>query len=397
MVFVLYLLQYSSMFNMGSKIKRECLLIVDIGSGSIGMALVHYKPEQSTPTIIWSHRESCLFKGKTDKSVLKHIQTTLINSFLEFGSVGLKKMHQYDSRQRVDSVKITISAPWSLTVTKSIKYENKEPFVVNEKLIKQLEAAAEKEVKSSASKSKIKDSNLTIINQKSISWRVNGYQTDIDNSPKGNRLELSYLTVLTEQSLIDTINESVEKILPKATIGFDSFMSIYYNTLRHMRPNTAEACLIDVTDEAVEMGIVRDNILTYTNHIPYGSRTLAREIENLAQIPQEEAYGLLKNEFAASTKTNDQIQATFSAFDLKLASLFKETGDSLSIAETLFLHTDRLTEEFYIEHLKNGAKEATRRDHIILLISEKIFPHLELSDSALLLSVYYYSRQLVKK
>jgi hypothetical protein len=168
-------------------------------------------------------------------------------------------------------------------------------------------------------------------------------------------------------------------------------MHLFYRVLKDLHPDTSEICLIDITDEATEIGIVRDNILKQTTHVPIGMYTLAREIASACNIPKEDAYTYIKDGTVVQTDKNAAaIEGIFASYESSIAELFSRTGDSLSIPKTLFLHTAKTTEDFFAKRLKEAAKRSTGSTHTVHLFTSELLGDTAMEDTALALSSYYF-------
>ena len=388
------------MFGLNSRTPlRTCGVVIDIGSGSVGAAIVISDSSEDTPTILWSHREYTLIKDIDDTEVsLKEVSTALINAFLQLGSQGMAALKNDDSNLHITSIQTTISAPWTYTVTKTINFSDKHPFEVDAKLMEQLSLTAEKQAFTAVLENKIFDENqLEIIDNKTIGTTINGYPIKNPNDIKTREMSLAHVTAITQKKILSVLEDSLSKILPKATQSTHSFMYLYYDVLKHMKPDTAEACIIDVTSEATEIGIIREGVLTHVTHIAFGTFSIAREIATLCGIPKEEAYMYLKGGTSfVETKLSDakkaELLVIIEAYEEKIANLFRTTGDALAIPKTLFLHCNTLTEDFFVTHIEKAAMKATTMQHSVHPITPMLFKKPTSDDTALLLSAYYYHR-----
>lgn len=392
------------MFSLGKSAPSSvCALIIDVGSGSVGMSLIHAEEGKKKPKVIWSHREFALMRDTSDfENDLRLITTTLVNAFLEFGSSGLKDLKAYDNSLKVEKIQVSLAAPWSYTVTKKVNYSDEHPFTVDKDLVKELAESAHKESLKAMEEAGLIRKNLTLVDNDVIGISINGYVVHELSGHSGRTLELFHVVAVAQNILIKTIKDSRDKIIPKAKLETHSFMYLFYQALTKMHPDTSEVCLIDVTKEATEVGIVREGVLQHTTHIPYGSFTMAREIAKTCNIPKEEAYTLFKGSDAfvtakLSPSAQEQVTAIISAYELKVASLFKKTGDTLSIPTALFLHCDGHTEEFFNEHIKKGAQEATKSEHTVHPITSKLFDEDSTGDTGILLSCEYFQQNFVDR
>jgi hypothetical protein len=375
---------------------ERCGVVVDIGSGSVGIALVLSREDTNELQVIWSHREYMLIKDVSDQfALLKDINTTLINAFLELGSSGIAALHTYNHKLVIKYMQIALCAPWAFTVTKSIQFEDEHPFEVTQDMLDELLETAKKESRQEEVHGElIEKLGVRIIAEMTVHVELNGYFVQNPLGHTCRSIKLSHITALGQEKLLLTLKELHNKIVPKAEVHQYSFMYIFYQVLRHLHPNTTEVCLLTITNETTEIGLVRDDLLSYSTFAPYGLYTLAREISAACDIPKEEAYGLLKNNSNMSSlyggKNKEKIEAVFTAYEAQIAQLFSNTGDALTIPRTIFLHTSQNTESFFSKRIKNAAQQATGGTHTIHLFTSELLGDKTMTDTALALSVYFF-------
>lgn len=375
----------------------ECGVVIDVGSGSVGVAIVVSRNIEEKLDVVWSHREFVLIRDTNNTNeTLKDISTALVNALLELGNSGLKALHEYDSKLKPTIIQTSLCAPWAYTVTKTINYEAEHPFEVNESLIKELISTAQKQTMSTVIDNKLfEDLGLRMITEDTLNVQVNGYTIKDPIGQEGRTISLSHISAVAREKILVTLEDSLNKIIPKATLECYSFMYLYYRTLDNLHPDTSEICIIDVTNEATEIGIIRDNILKHTSYIPFGMYSLAREIAIVCDIPKEEAYSYIKNgrhisEGSFSEAKVKEVELVYEKYEDKIAELFGQTGDALSIPKTLFLHASKETEEFFGEHLKNAAKKATSSSHTVHHFTSEILEGVDMEDTALSMSAFTF-------
>ena len=393
------------MFGFNSPVpKQQCSIVIDIGSGSVGAAIIISDVDVAKPEIIWSHREYVLIKDIDSTEVpLKEITTSLVNIFLQIGNAGVKKLHEVDKTLKITAVQVAVSAPWTYTVTRTINFTDEHPFKVNAELINELSETAEKQALTAVLENDIfQESQLEIIDNKTVSIHINGYPVPEPKDVQTRNVTLAHITAITQKKLITTLEDSANKIFPKADLTSHSSMHMFYDVLKNMNPDTSEVCLIDVTSEATEIGIVREGTLTRVTHIAFGTFSLAREIARACKIPKEEAYTYLKGgasfvETKLSSQKIEELNTIIEAYEDKVAELFKGTGDALAIPKTLFLHCEAATEEFFIKHLEKAAKKATTMSHNIHPITSLFFSEGMTGDTGLLLSAHFFHQSHVRE
>lgn len=387
-------------FFLGKTNKNKYGAIVDIGSGSVGIAIVKSDQNAEKPEIIWTHREYTATPKKFDyPNGLKRIETALLQAFLLLGNKGIRTLHKLDATARLSEVQVSISAPWCNTITDTITTDFDKKTAINKKILKEIILKAKEKADQLLTEETKRKLNTTPISMSVIDVNLNGYHVQNSVGKKADRMTLSIVRAFTDKELVKSSQEAAEKTVPNITINLNSFMYSYYECLRFLAPDTSEVCLIDVTHEATELGVVRENVLEHVTHMELGISTIAREISELTKVPIEEAYGYVKSngtdlDKSLSKTKQEQLEKIISNFETKLAELLQKTGDQLSIPKTIFLHTDSLTEEFFTIRVKNAAKLATKSNHNVHTVTAKYFSDNLTSDTALLVSAYVFHKNL---
>ena len=375
--------------------------ILDIGSGSAGVAIVASDTLEDKPIIIWNYRERMVIRDHANLAVAeKDIITTVVNAVLELGNTGIRALREYDKHAVVDEIVVTISAPWAHTVSRTLSLDNSEAFSVDGKVLKDLIKKARAEASEAVGEKAVSEKfDLTIVSDETVSITANGYRVHNPFVSEVNKLTLTQLVGVTQTRFYDAIFEAIDKVMPGHEVICRTFMHLFYQALDEARPETSEVCLVDITAEATEIGIVRDNVLNQTTYAPYGMYNLAREISVLCGVTLEEALGYMriggsKLEQKLSSDKQQQLSTVINKYESELAKVFTKTGDALSIPRTIFLHTDHKYEDFFSKCLINGARTATNTDHSVHLITSEFFAIDKVTDSALLLSAHVFHKKL---
>lgn len=362
---------------------EHCGLVIDIGSGSVGLALVLASENEVQPRIIWSCRENSLIKEMPSlQGSLREITTALINAFLRLGSEGIRSLRDQAPGHHINDVLVTIAAPWSYTITKTVNYSEENPFTVSKNLLADLATASSRDALESLAQTALQESaGLTPIDQETIGYLANDYPADNIEGVVTKHVALVALTAVTHQRLLTSVEEAIDKLIPRATVRATSFMMAFYETFRRLHPTLEACCLVDVTNEATEIGIVRDGFLQHVTHTAFGSFSITREIAAIGKIPKEEAFVYLRGghaffEQALSVGQQEEVQQVLTSYREKVTQLFTHTGDTLAIPKTIYVHADTDTEVFFAAEIARAAKTATGMEHTVHTITA------ELTDTA---------------
>jgi cell division ATPase FtsA len=385
--------------------------LFDIGSGSVLVAIVHSNVKNSHPSILWSHREHVPLRDIDSlEQASKSVMTALINAAMELDTTGRNVLTQHNSKARISQIQSSISAPWSHTITKTINYTQEKPFTITQTLIAELIKTTEQKIQSDLKQNEaLKGLGLQSITAVTMDTLANGYH--IKNPKDGSALEfsISRANVVAQGPIINAMNETSEKLFADIDHKQLSFMLMAFSVMRDLLPQKYEITIVDITYEATELGIVRDGSLQYCTHTPFGSFSLAREIAAALSVPLSEAFGYLHTQEPltfldhVSDAQKGEVDEIFEAYIEKITSLFKETGDELSIPKTIALHVDLNSEPLFLNLIEKAAKRCTKSTPVITLVTTEIlnqtfdkkttktfFAHS--SDTALLLSALFFHK-----
>lgn len=367
------------LFSLGQNKIRYGVLI-DIGSGSVLVSIVASDSTKTYPDIIWSKREYTPLRHiNLVSDSAKSVMTSLMNVLMALDSEGRKVFFEKTGHQKLQKIQVTVTAPWSYTVTKTISYQNNEEFEVSLTLIEELlRTAQQKAQEEMLENEKVNDLGLAIVARTTIQVIANGYQIEVTGKQKALSLKVAEASAVVQEYLIKAIDDSQEKMFPGTTLKKHSFMLPYFYVIRDINPITSEYCLVDITYESTEIGIVRDGVLNYCTHTPCGAFSIAREISNTLSVPLAEAYGYLyEQDFSAfltkyTEKQKKEVEEIMKAYQKNIAEIFKETGDSLSIPKRIYLHSNYKTEPLFNTQISNAATMVTNAQHAVYNVTSEL-------------------------
>jgi hypothetical protein len=385
--------------------------LFDIGSGSVLVAIVHSNEKNPHPNVLWSHREHVPLQNIASlEQASKSVMTALMNASMELDSAGRKVLAAHNPKARISQIQSSISAPWSYTVTKTIHYTQEKPFAITESLVGELIKTTEQKILNDLKQNEtLSELGLQSITAVTMSTLSNGYRVAHPEDGMALEFTISRANVVAQQPIITALQDTSEKVFANKTHNQLSFMLMAFSVLRDLLPQIYEIAIVDVTYEATEIGIVRDGSLQYCTHTPFGSFSLAREIAAALSIPLSEAFGYLHTPEplsfldSLSEAKQQEVDEIFEAYIENITSLFKETGDDLSIPKTIALHVDLHSEPLFLNLIEKAAKRCTKSAPAITLVTKEIlkqtfnerttkefFAHS--SDTALLLSALFFHK-----
>ncbi len=386
--------------------------IIEIGSGSVLASIVKSDRTKKTPEVIWSKREYATRRAENDTAInAKAVITALMNAVLLLESEGRGVLKLTNPHAHIHSVQVSMTAPWSYTITKVIGYNKDTPFEITKSLLASLISAAQKKITEDLKENELaSELGLAIMTRATTDIQANDYKIENPEGKTASTLTLTQVSAVAQTYLTDAISDIKEKVFKNAALERYSFMLMFHCIIRELYNQLNEYCLIDITYEATEIGVVRGGILRYCTHAPIGISTLARTFATVLEIPLEEAYAFLKEPYhtrAMETLSETKIAAVAVVLDeyqVNVAKLFTETGDRLSIPKILFMHGDHQSEEFFSRQLEAAAKKATGSAHAVHgvsteLLTKNFTPEEKKalltisSDTAMLVAAQFFHKQ----
>ncbi len=371
------------MFFRENKNKITVGAIIEVGSGSVAVGIVKSSSTQKNPEIIWGYRELASSRYSLDGfGAAKDILKTIERAVTELGTTGVKSLKEHKSSLRINEVQVSIAAPWSYTATSTVNYRKDKEFKVTKSIIEKITTEAAHKINSEVTaQEEILKLGLEIISQNYHSTLLNGYQTIDPVNQVTNLITLNQITSISQKKLVDTLDNELGKILPKVPTQHFSFMYLFFEVIKYSLTHYNEYCLVDITDNATEIGVVRNGILQYCTHTPVGKNSLIYLLSERLKIPFEEAASYVRSTKEAnlweqlSTSQRETVEDILSEYQNELAKLFHETGDGLTIPRLFFIHSDKNTELFFNEQIVLAANQTTKTKHQSRSVSTELLSH----------------------
>ncbi|MEX0918172.1 MAG: hypothetical protein WDZ93_03375 [Candidatus Paceibacterota bacterium] len=368
-------------------------LVIDIGSGSIGAAIVASTQGVEKSEVLWSLRTQLPLRDAVRfEDVSKDLTTTLSDVLKEAGTKGIQALRKENGIANVTQALVRVASPWSYTVLKTARATHTGPFVVTPDLLDSLEERAVRE----ATEACIKEENeplsiLKMTSHTTIGVSINGYSVKEASNKRTSDVGLTEVLCFVYASIADSITDTIGRSFPAASVSIHSALETYYTALSSLNVHLENACLVTVSGEATELAVVHDGILAHATYTPYGTRTLARELRDHAGISAVEALGYLAGEDQIEHKKNaEAIEEVFELFETNLVELFERAGDPLLLPKAIFLQADLSTQTFFQARIARALKRLSGSVHTVHTITPD---HLSVdgeADLALLLSAHIF-------
>ncbi len=279
-----------------SKAKKDTLaLVYDIGSASIGAALVIYA-EGKVPKIMYSVRKDIDFQEKFSISRFHTLASKAISAVstdIQKNGTSHLKFTRFGDRIP-KNIFVVLSSPWYALQTRIIKISEQEPFLVTEKKV---EKWIEKEIdmfRNSEEIKKYEDDRGTMIIEKQITKiKLNGYETASPYGKKAKSFEAAVTISISPQKVIDDINENINVPVKPESIKFNSFPMASFSVIRDLSIDNKDFIFLDISGELTDVLISKDGVPVEVATFPMGKNSILRTLSKELKISKDEAISIL--------------------------------------------------------------------------------------------------------
>jgi hypothetical protein len=334
----------------GSKNKKEFILVLDIGSSSVG-AVLFYTEKPVEPFIVFSTVEAIpLGEDISAEKLLTNTTQTL--------SLVLKKVFsaKLGSPSRIFCV---LSSPWYVSQSRVITFNKNTPFIFTDKLADSL---LEREIKifqeENSKKYPNRDNQVRVIELKNVKISLNGYETTKPVNQKAKELEMMTFISMCEERVCKKIEETISKYFQTEHIKFSSFGIAFYTLVRDKYTPKDNFLLVDAGGEVTDIMMVKKNILKGSISFPLGTNFIIRRLSVGLKCSLDEARSFLSifKEGHAEVALAKKISLVLSDIKKEWLKKFQESladlSNDISIPSLVFVATDRDWIDFFAETIK---------------------------------------------
>ena len=268
----------------------DCMLIFDIGSGSVGGAIL-LASATHTPSLLYSFRsEIPLHSNTTGRRLLSHMLRSLSEVVLAVTEEGFKVAGFGANPPRITEVFISLSAPWIISKTSFLSLHNEKPELLTPAVFTTLleHSRAERIPQEPGMQ------NCIEIEQKLIKAVLNGYETAVPYGKKASDVDFAVFGSFSVARITEQIAETISRHIHAKHSSFHSFSMIAFAVLRELYPKEESFLIVDISGEQTEISIVKNRILVEMMTFPSAKNHLLRLLERGSSVPFSGTTTMLK-------------------------------------------------------------------------------------------------------
>jgi hypothetical protein len=133
--------------------------------------------------------------------------------------------------------------------------------------------------------SPIQERDYDVVERATLDMAVNEYLVKHPYNLKGTSISLTHVAGLIPKEILRTVEEVQDKLLPGTDIKAHTSMLVMYCVMRDILPKVHSTCIIGITAEATEFGIVENDLLISNSFVPHGTQTVLRSYARKSNRP----------------------------------------------------------------------------------------------------------------
>ncbi len=344
-------------FSFFAKDKQDdsLALLIDIGSASVGVALVRLE-DGKPPHIISIVREDMPFKDALSSA-------RFLSSMLHPLERALKGIQGKIKGKGVPThIFCTLSSPWFILKNRHVRITREEAFqVTTETLGSFFEediVLLKEELKETLP---IKD--IAIIEKKILQIRLNGREIRNPYGKTTNRMELITMVSVSSARVIHSIERKVANFFHTTSLHFGAFPIAAWSAISDIFPWEQDFLFLDITGEATDVSLVNNGLMVETVSFPFGKNFFIREISSEHCTLHEEAATLFSMHLAGTLNDSKHKKVSYVVTRAKeeWLSRFGKSIDTLAegriLPSKIFFTSDADTSQLLtllMENAKSG-------------------------------------------
>lgn len=263
---------------------KSLVLLVDIGSGSVGGALVRIH-EGNPPHILATVRRDIEFQNALSPARF----LLMMNNALE----GMLKDLQILTKGQGAPSQIfcTLSSPWFILKTRHMRIVRGALFEVSEQIVAEFLDEEIARLKEDLALT-LPPNEVEVIEKKIITMKLNGYELKNPYGQKTSKMEIVVAIGVSSNRVVSSIKRKIGQTFHTKSMSFVSFPLVAFSALRDIFPTEKNFLFLDITGEATDVSLVERDILLGNTLFPRGKNFFIREISTGLNTVHEEAQSL---------------------------------------------------------------------------------------------------------
>ena len=270
--------------------ESQCMLLFDIGSGSVGWAIL-LASATHTPTLLYSFRSEIILRSRaTGRHLLSHMLRSLSEVVLAVTKEGFGVAGFGVHPPQIREVFVSLSAPWVMSKTTFLSLKNKKSEVLTPAVFTTLLEHSREE----ADPLELGKKDGIEIERKLIKTILNGYETSVPYGKEAAEVDFAVFRSFSVARITEQIMDTISRHIHAKHSSFHSFSMVAFAVLRELYPSEESFLIVDISGEQTEISVVKNGVLVEIVTFPSAKIHILRLLEGDASVPFSGTTTLLK-------------------------------------------------------------------------------------------------------
>lgn len=293
---VWYNIHMSFLFNT-RRAKEKLAMIFDIGSGSVGAALVGFT-QGELPKIFYTTRKKIqISKNLQAQKLLLHMTKALQEAFSDIEREGFPHVRfTFFENIKPDLMLYVLASPWHTSQVRFVRKKESRPFRVKTDLLGNLVHHELTEFLKAHTSSEItenKNHAHELIEGDILDVELNKYSTKNPIDKVVHDLGVTLFATSAPTDFVDSLRAIAERAQHGILNRFASFTFAFFTVVRDVWHENRNYFLLDISGEVTDLSVVKDGKLLETRSFPFGSNTVVRLLASRLGLTILESESLL--------------------------------------------------------------------------------------------------------
>lgn len=283
----------ASMVFGSTSAKRDSLVaVIDVGSSSVGGAIVHIPAQDS------KEKATILSSARVEMSLGDRINFERFTKSMYGALDEVLATLQKAEKKSVNSVVCSLASPWYLSHTRHEHIEYDKPFAFSSTILnKTLQDYRERLEKKYDGSESHQDSDSpegagVVTEVQAVSVKLNGYETSRPYGVSAKRADIALYASVSQRSMIEALEKKMTHALRPKKVLFHSFPLVVFAVLRDVVSDKRDFLLLDVSGEVTDVALIKQGVIEEIVSFPFGKNFLFRRLASTFGVPPEQAITL---------------------------------------------------------------------------------------------------------
>ena len=311
--------------------KTKTVLLADIGSGSVGLALVELNRD-GAPAVLLSERVPVAPLKTRDAAELHAGMQKALRDAANRYQGDLTRLltatpEKGRGRLRPSQAAAFLRAPWCDVVLRNIRFARTEPFRVTPALLERM-------LSDYVRRERPDEKEEAVVERSAVGIRLNGYPvTDLPRSSEVTSAELTALSVTAPSALLKNLRADMDALSGSVPLTAHSAGIAASFAAGSLNPTSPDYILCEVGGETTELLLVLEHIPAARAVFGSGVNLFSRTVRSHTGMTEWESASAMRLAKEKRSPVREKLHATLSSAQKEYAKNFEGAVRELAAAE----------------------------------------------------------------